>query len=205
MKIILLGAPGAGKGTQAAKLKEYYNIPHISTGDAFRSNISQGTEIGLYAKSFMDKGLLVPDEVVIKIVESRLKEADCKDGFLLDGFPRTIPQAEALDALIPVDCVVNIDADHEKIVKRLTGRRSCKCGEVYHISTYSAANCAKCGGELYTRDDDKEETIRKRLSAFVEQTAPLVEYYGKQGKVVNVNGNQSPDSVFAEVVNKLQS
>ena len=181
MKVILLGAPGAGKGSQATKIAQHYAIPHISTGDAFRSNIAKGTEIGVYAKSFIDKGQLVPDDVVVRIVDARLKEADCAKGFLLDGFPRSIPQAEALDRLTDIDAVINIEVDFSVITARLTGRRTCRCGESYHISTYHKDTCAKCGQPLYIRDDDKEETIKNRLEVYRKTTEPLVKYYAEKG------------------------
>lgn len=204
MNIILLGAPGAGKGSQAAKIKDTFRIPHISTGDAFRKNIAMGTEIGKLAKTYMDNGQLVPDEVVVKIVESRLKEDDCKDGFLLDGFPRTIPQAEALAKVAKVDAVINIDVDFGIITDRLTGRRSCKCGESYHVSTYKAMTCAKCGQPLYLREDDKEETILKRLDVYRSTTEPLIAYYSERGILRNVDGNRTIEEVFADVVNILK-
>ena len=204
MNIILLGAPGAGKGSQATKIKDTFRIPHISTGDAFRKNIAMGTEIGKLAKTYMDNGQLVPDEVVVKIVESRLKEDDCKDGFLLDGFPRTIPQAEALSKVAKVDAVINIDVDFSIITNRLTGRRSCKCGESYHVSTYKDTVCAKCGQPLYVRDDDKEETIRKRLDVYRSTTEPLIAYYAERGVLHNVDGNRTIEEVFADIVSILK-
>lgn len=204
MKLILLGAPGAGKGSQATKIKEYYGIPHISTGDAFRSNIARGTEIGNYAKTFIDKGQLVPDDVVVKIVAARLSEPDCKDGFLLDGFPRTIPQADALSEITDVDAVIDIEVDYAVITARLTGRRSCVCGESYHISTYDKPTCAKCGKPLFIRDDDKEETILNRLEVYKKTTEPLVAYYGAKGKLLKVDGNRPIDEVFGEIKAKLK-
>lgn len=204
MKLILLGAPGAGKGSQAVKIKEYYGIPHISTGDAFRDNISRGTEIGKLAKSYIDEGKLVPDEVVVNIVAARLAQDDCKNGFLLDGFPRTIPQAEALAKIADVDYVVDIDVDFGIITARLTGRRTCVCGASYHISTYKETTCAACGKELFIRDDDKEETIAKRLETYKTTTAPLVEFYKGVGKLVKVDGNRPIDEVFEEIKAKLK-
>lgn len=194
-----MGAPGAGKGSQAAKITEYYKIPHISTGDAFRMNIAQGTEIGVYAKSFIDKGLLVPDDVTIRIVESRLKADDCKNGFMLDGFPRSIPQADALAKITEIDAVINIKVDPSVILKRLTGRRSCTCGAVYHVSTYHSDLCEKCGGKLYIREDDKEEAILKRLEVYEKTTAPLAEYYKKLGKLYEVEGNCTIAETFEEI------
>jgi adenylate kinase len=205
VKIILLGAPGAGKGSQAEKLKEALSIPHISTGDAFRTNIKNGTEIGVYAKSFIDKGLLVPDEVTIKIVESRLKEADCKNGFLLDGFPRSIPQAEALGKITKIDYVLNVQVDLEVVLKRLTGRRTCSaCGGIYHTSTHNGENCDKCGANLIVRDDDKEEAILKRLEVYNKTTQPLIDYYSQKGCLVDVNGNASVEDTFQEILSILK-
>ena len=203
MKIILLGAPGAGKGSQATRIAAKYGIAHISTGDALRANIKNGTELGKFAKSYIDQGLLVPDEVVVGIVADRIKEDDCKNGFLLDGFPRTINQAEALGKLTDVDYVINIDVNFDLITARIAGRRMCACGETYHVSTYKSDVCAKCGGALYQRADDKEETVKERLAVYEKQTEPLVEYYSKSGKLVNVDGNKSIDEVFAEIVKIL--
>lgn len=204
MKIILLGAPGAGKGTQADKLVEKYGFPHISTGDIFRKNIKERTDIGLLAKSYIDAGKLVPDEVTIKIVENRLKESDCENGFLLDGFPRTVEQAKALDEITDVDYVVNIDVPFEKLLKRITGRRVCpKCSSSYHVDFLNGEETCKCGEKLIQRADDNEETVKQRISVYENQTAPLVEYYGKTGKLLTVNGHKSVDEVFEEIVNKL--
>jgi len=158
MKIVLLGAPGAGKGSQAELIKKEYGLAHISTGDAFRSNIARGTDIGKIAKAYVEKGMLVPDEIVIEIVKERLTHDDCKNGFILDGFPRTIPQAIALDKIIKLDCVINIKVDNEIVTNRISGRRACRgCTQIYHISTYSKETCDKCGGKLYIREDDKRE------------------------------------------------
>lgn len=203
MKLILLGAPGAGKGSQATKIANKYGIAHISTGDALRANIKNGTELGKFAKSFIDKGQLVPDEVVVGIVADRIKQEDCKNGFLLDGFPRTIAQAEALGKLTDIDYVINIDVDFELITSRIAGRRMCACGESYHVSTYKSDVCSKCGATLYQRDDDKEETVKARLAVYEKQTAPLVDYYRKTGKLVDVDGNKTIDEVFADVVGIL--
>lgn len=202
MKIILLGAPGAGKGSQATKIAREYNIAHISTGDALRANIAQGTELGKNAKEYIDKGMLVPDSVVIGIVADRIKADDCKNGFLLDGFPRTVEQADALSKLTDIDYVIDIKVDFDLIIKRITGRRMCKCGETYHITTYDSDICAKCGQKLYQRADDNVETIAKRLEVYSSQTAPLIEYYSKKGKLITVDGNTSIDELF-EVVKKI--
>ncbi|MBQ3755316.1 MAG: adenylate kinase [Clostridia bacterium] len=198
--IILLGAPGAGKGTQAALIAEEYNVPHISTGDILRRNIKEGTPLGLKAKSYIDAGGLVPDEVVIGLVEDRLKEADCKNGYILDGFPRTIAQAEALDKVAKIDLAINIDVPFETIIERLSGRRVCVCGETYHVSMLNGeTNCRKCGKPLFIRDDDKPETVKKRLDTYEKQTAPLINYYGAQGKLVNVKAVNSIEENFAAV------
>ena len=208
MKIILLGAPGAGKGTQASKIAAAYEIPHISTGDIFRANIQSETPIGIIAKSFIDKGQLVPDDITCEIVENRLKEEDCRrNGYMLDGFPRTIPQAESLDAMDEIDAVLNIDIDHSLLMDRLCGRRVCRvCGESYHISRLNGKEtCEKCGGELYQRKDDNPETVSSRLKVYTAQTAPLIDYYTSKGKLINVQGDATPDEVFAEVCTKLDA
>ena len=198
--IILLGAPGAGKGTQAALIAEEYKVPHISTGDILRRNIKEGTPLGHKAKSYIDAGGLVPDEVVIGLVEDRLKEADCKNGYILDGFPRTIAQAEALDKVARIDLAINIDVPFETIIERLSGRRVCVCGETYHVSMLNGeTNCRKCGKPLFVRDDDKPETVKKRLDTYEKQTAPLINYYGAQGKLVNVKAVNSIEENFAAV------
>lgn len=207
MNIILLGAPGAGKGTQATKIADKYGMPHISTGDIFRANIKNQTEIGLLAKSYIDKGQLVPDEVTCKIVENRLEEKDCREkGYLLDGFPRTIAQAEALDKFAKIDAVVNINIDFSLLMNRLCGRRVCKdCGESYHVSTLNGATtCSRCGGELYQRKDDNPETVESRLSVYNEQTAPLIDYYTKKGLILNFVGTDDPPQVlFGEIAAEL--
>jgi len=213
MRIVLLGGPGAGKGTQAQKLAEEYSLAHIATGDILRQSIKDGTELGLKAKSYMDKGLLVPDEVVIGLIKERLVRDDVKTGFVLDGFPRTVPQAEALDSLtkeidMPMDAVINIKTSSESVIERLSGRRTCKdCQTVYHI-TYSApkteGKCDRCDGELYQRDDDKEETIRKRLDVYEKQTFPLLEYYKTSGKVLEVSGDVPIADVFDSIVQALR-
>lgn len=206
MNVILLGAPGAGKGTQATKLVEKYDIPHVSTGDIFRANIKGQTPIGVVAKSYIDKGQLVPDEVTVEIVKNRLNEEDClSKGYLLDGFPRNLFQAEELDKFSNVEKVVNISVDLSKLLKRITGRRVCtKCGESYHVDFLNGkTDCARCGGELIQRADDNEETVGKRLAVYTEQTKPLIEYYEKAGKLITVDGDKSIDAVFAEICEKL--
>ena len=186
--LVFLGAPGAGKGTQAKRISEKYDIPHISTGDILRANIKAGTELGKLAKSYIDKGALVPDEVIIKVMQARLAEDDCKKGYLLDGFPRTIEQAKALDEITKVALAVNIAVDDEAVVARIAGRRMCACGESYHVSTHPSDVCDKCGAKLYQRDDDKEETVKSRLEVYYRQTAPLIEYYSAKGILVDVDG-----------------
>ncbi len=205
MNLILLGAPGAGKGTQAVQIAEKYSVPHISTGDIFRKNIKEQTPLGIKAKSYIDRGQLVPDEVVVEIVKDRLSWEDCKNGYLLDGFPRTIAQAEALDKITEVGTVINIAVDLQKLMQRLTGRRVCAdCGESYHISSFFGSKCSKCGGKVIQRDDDKEETVKSRLDVYVKQTAPLIEYYEKRGKLVSVDGMQSIPEVFAQICAELK-
>ena len=204
MNIILLGAPGAGKGTQAAFIVEKYHLPHISTGDIFRYNIKERTEIGLIAKSFIDKGQLVPDDVTMKIVENRIKESDCANGFLLDGFPRTLPQAEAFCAISNVDYVIDIEIPFERLLHRLTGRRVCdKCNASYHVDFLGDKTTCECGGALIHRDDDTEETVAKRIKVYTNQTQPLIDYYKAKGKLIAVNGDQTPEKVFEEIVKKL--
>ena len=205
MNIILLGAPGAGKGTQAVRLAEKYNIPHISTGDIFRSNIKGQTPIGMVAKSYIDKGQLVPDEVTIQIVKERLEKEDCQNGYLLDGFPRTVSQAEALDTFSKVEAVVNVDVPLNKLLKRITGRRVCaKCGESYHIDYLDGKTaCAKCGAELIQRADDNEETVGARLDVYQKQTAPLIEYYDGKGVLLTVDGDGDIETVFNSICEKL--
>ena len=212
MKIIMLGAPGAGKGTQAKKIAAKYEIPHISTGDIFRANIKNGTELGKKAKTYMDQGLLVPDELVVDLVVDRVNQEDCKNGYVLDGFPRTIPQAEALtDALEKLgqkmDYAIDVDVPDENIVRRMGGRRACVgCGATYHIEyapTKKEGICDKCGGELILRDDDKPETVQKRLDVYHEQTQPLIEYYTKAGILRTVDGTVDIDDVFQAIVDIL--
>ena len=212
MKIVFMGPPGAGKGTQAEKIIETYQIPHISTGDMFRKAIKDQTELGMEAKRYMDQGALVPDHVTIGIVKDRLSESDCKSGFLLDGFPRTVDQAKALDEILTsldskIDYVINIDVDLDILKERLTGRRICRsCGATYHMifnPPAVAGTCDKCGGELYQRKDDNEETVGNRLDVYVNQTKPLLDYYSLAGNLVNINGQQSIDLVFAEIQDVL--
>lgn len=211
MRIILMGPPGSGKGTQAAFISKQLDIPHISTGDMFRKAISDNTQLGVKAKEFMDAGRLVPDEVTVGIVRERLQEPDCQKGFLLDGFPRTVAQAEALDEIIVVlgqkiDAVVDIQVPREELVKRLTGRRMCKCGASYHVAfspPAQAGRCDKCGGELYQRDDDKEDTINNRLDVYGKQTQPLIDYYAKQGLLKSIDGNQEIQNVLQDIGNSL--
>jgi adenylate kinase len=213
MNIILMGLPGAGKGTQAEKIVAEFGIPHISTGDMFRAAIKEETEMGKQAKSYMDQGLLVPDEVVIGIVKERLGKADCEKGFLLDGFPRTMAQAEALSATLAemernIDHVINIDVDRSILLERLTGRRICRsCGATYHVVFNPPSQegiCDKCGGELYQRDDDNEATVATRLDVNIEQSAPILNYYKEKGLLRNINGQQDIDKVFEDVAKVLR-
>ena len=208
MKLLITGRPGAGKGTQAVNIKEYYKIPHISTGDMFRAAMKAGTKMGLLAKSYMEKGQLVPDEVTIGIVEDRLSEADCKDGFLLDGFPRNLAQAEALDKFltkngIKLDAVLDVNVENSVLVRRMVGRRVCKnCGATYHVEFNKPLKdgiCDNCGSNLVQRPDDTEATAVNRLAVYDEQTAPLLDYYKKQGILKTVNGDQSFDKVFEDI------
>ncbi|MBE7094026.1 MAG: adenylate kinase [Clostridiales bacterium] len=208
MNIILLGAPGAGKGTQASRITETYGMPHISTGDIFRAHMKAETPVGIIAKSYIDKGQLVPDDITCEIVESRLAQDDCrKNGYMLDGFPRTIPQAEMLDGIEQIDAVINIDVDMSLLMDRLCGRRVCKsCGESYHVSRLNGSNtCEKCGGELFQRKDDNPETVSSRLQVYTAQTAPLIAYYTKKGLLINVQGGGTPDEVFVQVREKLDA
>ena len=209
MRIIMLGAPGAGKGTQAKKIAAKYGIPHISTGDIFRANIKNGTELGKKAKTYMDQGLLVPDELTCDLVVDRIQQDDAKNGYVLDGFPRTIPQAECLtDALSKlgskIDYAIDVDVPDENIVKRMGGRRAClNCGATYHIvfnPTKVEGRCDACGSETVLRDDDKPETVQKRLTVYHDQTQPLIEYYNAQGILKSVDGTKPMDDVFAAIV-----
>jgi len=208
MKIIMLGAPGAGKGTQAKMLADKYDIPHISTGDIFRANIKNGTELGTKAKEYMDKGLLVPDELTCDLVVDRIKQDDCAKGYILDGFPRTIPQAECLDNALnamndKIDYAVNVDVPDENIIKRMSGRRACVgCGATYHIvynPTKEEGICDRCGKELILRDDDKPETVENRLNVYHEQTQPLIDFYEKKGILRTVDGTVDMKDVFAAI------
>ncbi|MBM4764920.1 adenylate kinase [Bacillus sp. B15-48] len=214
MNLVLMGLPGAGKGTQAEKMVAKYNIPHISTGDMFRAAIKDGTELGLKAKSFMDQGALVPDEVTIGIVRERLSKPDCEKGFLLDGFPRTVAQAEALENMLSelgkkIDYVINIDVDSSILLERLTGRRICKeCGATYHLEFNPPAKdgvCDRCGGELYQRADDNAETVQNRLEVNIQQTKPLLNFYEDRGSLRNINGQQDINVVFAVIEDLLRS
>lgn len=213
MRLVLLGPPGAGKGTQASAIVERYKIPHISTGDIFRANIKGGTELGIQAKSYMDKGLLVPDELVVDIVKDRLTEDDCKNGFLLDGFPRTVKQAEALDSElkamgIKLDRVVNIQADKDILIQRAIGRRICKeCGATYHIK-YNPPKvegiCDLDNSPLYQRDDDNEETVTTRINVYLEQTQPLIDYYREKGLILDIDGTKPIDEITNSIINELE-
>lgn len=213
MKIIMLGAPGAGKGTQAVRIAKEYNIPHISTGDIFRANIKNGTELGLKAKSYMDKGQLVPDEVTIGMLLSRIAEEDCREGYVLDGFPRTIAQAESLKASLEekgqkIDYAINIDVPDSAIVERMSGRRSCpKCGASFHVKfnpPKAEGKCDLCGEALIQRDDDRPETVAKRLEVYHEQTKPLVDYYDRERILKTVDGTKTTDEVFAAIAEVLK-
>lgn len=212
MKIIMLGAPGAGKGTQAKMIADKYSIPHISTGDIFRANIKNGTELGKKAKTYMDQGLLVPDELTVDLVIDRVGQEDCKNGYVLDGFPRTIPQAESLDAALSglgtkIDYAINVEVPDENIINRMSGRRAClACGATYHIvhiPTKVEGICDRCGSETVLRDDDKPETVKKRLDVYHEQTQPLIEYYSGKGALVEVDGTKDMNEVFADIVKIL--
>ena len=212
MKIIMLGAPGAGKGTQAKMIADKYSIPHISTGDIFRANIKNGTELGKKAKTYMDQGLLVPDELVVDLIMDRFKEPDCANGYVLDGFPRTIPQAEALDKALTeigekVDFAINVEVPDENIVRRMSGRRACVgCGATYHIvynPTKQEGICDRCGKELILRDDDKPETVEKRLKVYHDQTQPLITYYNGKGVLKEVDGTVDMKDVFDAIVKVL--
>ncbi len=212
MKIIMLGAPGAGKGTQASRIAEKYQIPHVSTGDIFRANIKNGTDLGKEAKKYMDQGQLVPDELTVRILLDRVAQDDCKNGYVLDGFPRTIPQAEVLDAELSklgtkVDYAVNVEVPDENIIGRMSGRRAClKCGATYHLEFLRPKTegiCDNCGSELVLRDDDKPETVKKRLTVYHDQTQPLIDYYTEKGVLKTVDGTVSPEQVFQAIENIL--
>ena len=212
MKIIMLGAPGAGKGTQAKKIADKYQVPHISTGDIFRANIKNGTELGMKAKTYMDQGLLVPDELVVDLVVDRLGQEDCVNGCVLDGFPRTIPQAESLDAALAakgeaIDYAIDVDVPDENIINRMSGRRACvACGATYHIvhiPTKVEGICDRCGEKLILRDDDKPETVKKRLDVYHAQTQPLIDYYTSKNVLKSVDGTQDMEAVFQAIVDIL--
>lgn len=212
MKIIMLGAPGAGKGTQAKKIAAKYEIPHISTGDIFRANIKGGTELGMKAKTFMDQGMLVPDEITIGMLMDRIHEDDCANGYVLDGFPRTIPQAESLAKALgaageAIDFAVNVDVPDDNIVSRMGGRRACvACGATYHVQFNAPKQegiCDSCGEKLILRDDDKPETVQKRLNVYHEQTQPLIDYYKKAGVLKEVDGTKNMEEVFKDIVSIL--
>ena len=213
MKIIMLGAPGAGKGTQAQMIAAKYHVPHISTGDIFRANIKNGTELGMEAKKYMDQGLLVPDELTVKILLDRVAKEDCKDGYVLDGFPRTIPQAEVLDKALAergesIDYAVDVDVPDENIVKRMSGRRAClSCGATFHLEHVPPKEegiCDRCGKELVLRDDDKEETVLNRLKVYHDQTQPLIQFYKDKGVMQAVDGTKSMQEVFDAIVAILE-
>lgn len=212
MKIIMLGAPGAGKGTQAKKIADKYQIPHISTGDIFRANIKNGTELGKKAKTYMDQGLLVPDELVVDLVVDRVQQSDCANGYVLDGFPRTIPQAEALDAALAklgdkVDYAINVEVPDENIINRMGGRRACVgCGATYHVAYNPPKKEGTCdidGEKLILRDDDKPETVKKRLDVYHDQTQPLIEYYSSKQILKEVDGTVDMEDVFTAIVQIL--
>lgn len=205
MRIILLGAPGSGKGTQAKEIAKKYNIPHISTGDIFRENIKNQTELGKKVSAIINEGRLCPDDVTCELVKDRLSKDDCKKGYLLDGFPRNLYQAESLDGFAAPDKVLNLEVELSKLERRITGRRSCpKCGGTYHVDFIGEVNnCPACGSELIVRKDDNPETVKERLLVYKEQTEPLVQYYGKQGKLVNLDGDRKIEEVFNEIVKVL--
>jgi len=214
MNLILLGPPGAGKGTQAQRMVDRYHIPQISTGDILRAAVKDKTPLGVKAKGFMDQGKLVPDELVVGIIEERLKTADCHPGFILDGFPRTIAQAEALQPILSkmgrsIDHVVNIEVEDEELVRRLTGRRTCKnCGAMFHIVFHAPKRegvCDRCGGTLYQREDDKEETIRTRLKEYQKQTAPLIQYYQRKKTLRSIQGVGGQEQIFERIVRLLDT
>ncbi|MCM1136710.1 MAG: adenylate kinase [Clostridium sp.] len=212
MKIIMLGAPGAGKGTQAKMIAEKYGVPHVSTGDIFRANIKNGTQLGMEAKKYMDEGLLVPDELTVKILLDRVAKDDCREGYVLDGFPRNIPQAEVLDKALDeiqdkLDYAIDVDVPDENIIKRMSGRRACpNCGDTYHVENVppkKAGYCDSCGTELILRDDDRPETVGKRLEVYHEQTQPLIDFYEKKGILKTVDGTAKMDDVFAAICDIL--
>jgi adenylate kinase len=198
--IVLLGAPGAGKGTLAVLIAAEYTLPHISTGDILRKNIKDGTPLGVMAKEYIDDGQLVPDDVVIGLMKARIEEQDCNRGYILDGFPRTIAQAEALDKVAKLNYVFNFEVSEDVVIKRISGRRVCVCGETYHTSMLGGSSvCAKCGRELFIRDDDKPETVKARLQVYRSQTAPLINYYAQKGLLVDIDANGTPDVTFKHI------
>lgn len=206
MNIVFLGAPGAGKGTQATMVSERFSIPHISTGDIFRQNIKDRTPIGIAAKGYIDRGQLVPDEVTIELVKGKISEDDCKNGFILDGFPRDVAQAEVLAQFAKIDAVIDIVIPFDKLMKRLTGRRVCsKCGESYHVDFLGDVSvCSKCNGKLIQRADDTSETVQQRLDVYMAKTAPLIDYYQNSGLLKDVNGDQPVSDVFKEIIKVLE-
>jgi len=206
MRLILIGPPGSGKGTQAKKIAGRYNIPHISTGDILRDHIKRGTELGMKAKKLIDDGKLVPDDVIMGLVKDRLGQDDCKEGYLFDGFPRTIPQAESLSGIGDIDRVILISVPDELIVERMKGRRMCKCGATYHVINNPPKEdnkCDRCGEALFVRDDDKEETVRKRLDGYHDETEPLIDFYRTKDKLAEVAGDQQIDVIFDEICKLL--
>ena len=204
MKLIFLGPPGAGKGTQAERIAERFQIAHLSTGDMLRAEIRNATPLGAAAKAYIDRGELVPDSVIIDMVRERIARDDCKNGFLLDGFPRTVVQAEALNAITDIDHAVNIDVPSERLVARISGRRMCPdCGAAHHVSMYAEPTCRKCSGKLYQRDDDREETVMNRLKVYTEKTAPLIAFYEAAGKLVTVDGDANVDTVTESILKGL--
>ena len=204
MKLIFLGPPGAGKGTQAERIAERFQIAHLSTGDMLRAEIRNATPLGAAAKAYIDRGELVPDSVIIDMVRERIARDDCKNGFLLDGFPRPVVQAEALNAITDIDHAVNIDVPSERLVARISGRRMCPdCGAAYHVSMYAEPTCRKCSGKLYQRDDDREETVMNRLKVYTEKTAPLIAFYEAEGKLVTVDGDANVDTVTESILKGL--
>ena len=201
MKLIFLGPPGAGKGTQAGKVSEHYGIAHISTGDMLRKEMREGTPLGKATKAYTDKGELVPDEVIIGMVENRIQAADCERGFLFDGFPRTVPQADALLSISDIDMVIDIDVPAQRLVERISGRRLCSgCSADYHASVYKKDTCERCGAKLYIRDDDKPETVQNRIKVYERQTQPLIEYYKEKGLLRIVDGDRTPEAVRADIL-----
>jgi adenylate kinase len=207
MKMVFLGPPGAGKGTQAVRVSEKYGIPQISTGAMLREAMAQGTELGLAAKAVVEAGGLVPDDIVVGIVRERLARKDCKRGFILDGFPRTVPQAEALEGFAALDLAVNVDSSEEVVVERIAGRRMCRqCGDAVSVKALKgSAVCPRCGGDMYQRADDNEETVRNRLRVYNEQTKPLIDFYEKRGILVNIDGDREIDDIFGDVVAVIEA